>query len=195
MSRCCRFSVPPVSRITSSFPSRPKIHPVSGPKIDPVLKHALPYSLDVRQVSLFEPRDRHGDLRPRRCIQRREPAFERAAPILGQVVADFEHRPDGNIGVTDESINIYIENRCFCGGNNPHPARGSTFFCACLISRSISSSLRPAAITRARNARRPGISSSGSITIVTRSSGSRPRFASSAATLLADSGFDHFAFE
>src|SRR6202035_408500 len=47
----------------------------------------------------------------------------------------------------------------------------------------MSSSVRPAAITRARDARRPGISSSGSIVIVTRSSGSRPRFASSAATL------------
>jgi len=39
-------------------------------------------------------------------------------------------------------------------------------------------------MTRARDARRPGISSSGSIVIVTRSSGSRPRRASSAPTLL-----------
>jgi hypothetical protein len=39
------------------------------------------------------------------------------------------------------------------------------------------------AITRARAARRPGISSSGSMVITTRSCGSRPRRASSAATL------------
>jgi hypothetical protein len=37
---------------------------------------------------------------------------------------------------------------------------------ACLFSRSISSSVKPAATTRARDARRPGISSSGSIVIV-----------------------------
>src|SRR6202023_1600615 len=73
--------------------------------------------------------------------------------------------------------------------NHPHPALGSTSFCACLIRRSMSSSVRPAAMTRARDARRPGISSSGSIVLVTRSSGSRPRLASN----LADSGFDHFA--
>jgi hypothetical protein len=39
----------------------------------------------------------------------------------------------------------------------------STSCCACLISRLISSSVRPAAMTRVRDARRPGISWSGSI--------------------------------
>src|ERR1700730_7062810 len=48
----------------------------------------------------------------------------------------------------------------------------------------MSSSVSPAATTRARASRRPGINSSGSIVIVTRSSGSRPRRTSSAATLL-----------
>src|SRR6516164_7195995 len=37
----------------------PEIHPVSRPEIDPVLEHAFPDALHVRQVALFEPRDRH----------------------------------------------------------------------------------------------------------------------------------------
>jgi len=79
--------------------------------------------------------------------------FEQTAVALDQERRDswhrllFKRRADQDVRVDD----------------NPHPAGGSTFFCACLMSRSISSSLKPAATTRARDARRPGISSSGSI--------------------------------
>ena len=78
----------------------------------------------------------------------------------------LERRADEDIGIEDD----------------PHSAGGSTSCCACLISRSISSSVNPAATTRRRASRRPGISSSGWIVTVTRSCGSRPRRASSAAT-------------
>jgi hypothetical protein len=102
--------------------------------------------------------------------------FEPAAPL------DHErsHSRHGFLFKRSVEENVGIE-------NDPHPALGATSFCARLMSRSIPSSVNAAAMTRARDARRPRISSSGSIVIITRSFGSSPR------RNLAHGGFDHFA--
>ena len=57
-----------------------EIHAVSWSPIDPVFEHALPDPLGVRQVALFEPRQRDSNLRPGRGVEAGEPFFEWAAP-------------------------------------------------------------------------------------------------------------------
>src|SRR6266404_9447253 len=106
MSRCCRFLVPPVSRITSSFPSRPKYTRYPGPKLIRYSSTPSPTPLTFDRLPCSSRAMATVTFARAVGIQRREPAFERAAPIRGQVVADFEHRPNGNIGVTDRSIRI-----------------------------------------------------------------------------------------
>jgi hypothetical protein len=81
--------------------------------------------------------------------------------------SDLQRRAHEDIGIDD----------------HPHPGGGSTSCCACLISRSMSSSVRPAATTLARDSRRPGIHScSVAIIRVTRSSEPMPRRCNSSET-------------
>ena len=61
MSRCCRFFVPPVSKISNVSPLR-EIDPVSRPEIDLVFQHPLADGFYVGEIALLHPSDNAGNL-------------------------------------------------------------------------------------------------------------------------------------
>ena len=61
MSRCCRFFVPPVSKISNVSVAR-EIDPVSRPEIDLVFQHALADGFYVGEIALLHPGDAAGNL-------------------------------------------------------------------------------------------------------------------------------------
>ncbi len=90
MSRCCRFFVPPVSKISNVSVAR-EIDPVSRPEIDLVFQHALADGFYVGEIALLHPGDAAGNLGARYRVQIREPFSERLVAIRGYVITDFEH--------------------------------------------------------------------------------------------------------
>jgi len=91
MSRCCRFFVPPVSKISNVSPVAREIDPVSRPEIDLVFQHALADGFYVGEIALLHPGDAAGNLGARYRVQIREPFSERLVAIRGYLITDFEH--------------------------------------------------------------------------------------------------------
>src|SRR5579884_791371 len=127
---------------------------------------------------VFAERDRRdgGDVRPRQHVEELllgGGGFQQAA-MLQEPAHDAKRQRIGLEDRADEDIRV---------DHDPHSGGGSTSLCACLIIRSISSSLSPAATTRRREARRASVSqSSGSMTTVTIRSFGTPRRSRTAGT-------------
>jgi hypothetical protein len=89
------------------------------------------------------------------------PEARRGGACRGSLAARAEelnrHSPDcQRFREQDRALDRFRQRQIAVAANGPHPSSGSTSFCTCLVSRSMSASLRPATTTRARPSRRPG---------------------------------------
>jgi hypothetical protein len=71
------------------IPVSPEMNPTPRSLIDLIFEHAPTDRLDVREITLFEPSQRHRHLRCRRRIKVGEPVFERTLSVAGKVIAQL----------------------------------------------------------------------------------------------------------